>query len=48
MARRRVSQQVGVDCIILWKIREIRGDKIVSLCCYLPEHTGPQMARFLE
>ena len=47
-ARSATIQKAGVDRIILWGIREMRGDKIASLRCCLPERTDPQTARFLE
>ncbi|MGA2397077.1 MAG: nuclear transport factor 2 family protein [Steroidobacteraceae bacterium] len=47
-ARSATIQKAGVDRIILWSIRELRGDKIASSRCCLPERTDPQTARFLE
>lgn len=47
-ARSAAIQKAGVDRIILWSIREMRGDKIASTRCCLPERTDPQTARFLE
>ncbi len=41
-------QKAGVDRIILWGIREMRGDKIASSRCCLPDRTDAQTARFLE
>ena len=41
-------QKAGVERIILWGIREMRGDKIASVRCCLPERTDSQTARFLE
>jgi hypothetical protein len=41
-------QKAGVDRIILWGIRELRGDKIASSRCCLPDRTDTQTARFLE
>jgi hypothetical protein len=46
-ARSAIIQKAGVDRIILWSIREMRGDKIASTRCCLPERTDPQTARFL-
>ena len=46
--RSATIQKAGVDRIILWGIREIRGDKIASVRCCLPERTDSQTARFLE
>ncbi len=47
-ARSATIQKAGVDRIILWSIRELRGDKIASSRCCLPERTDPQTARFLQ
>jgi hypothetical protein len=47
-ARSAITQKAGVDRIILWEIREMRGDKIASTRCCMPERTDPQTARFLE
>jgi hypothetical protein len=47
-ARSATIQKAGVDRIVLWGIREMRGDKIASVRCCLPERTDPQTARFLE
>ncbi len=47
-ARSAIIQKAGVDRIILWGIREMRGDKIASSRCCLPDRTDPQTARFLE
>jgi len=47
-ARSAVINRAGVDRIILWSIREMRGDKIASTRCCLPERTDSQTARFLE
>ena len=47
-ARSLTIQKAGVDRIVLWGIREMRGDKIASSRCCLPERTDPQTARFLE
>lgn len=46
-ARSSVIQAAGVDRIILWGIREIRGNQIASSRCCLPERTDSQTARFL-
>jgi hypothetical protein len=46
-ARSAVIKKAGVDRIILWGIREMRGDKIASSRCCLPDRTDPQTARFL-
>ncbi len=47
-ARSAMIQKSGADRIILWGIREMRGDKIASYRCCMPERTDPQTARFLE
>jgi hypothetical protein len=47
-ARSATTQKAGVDRIILWGIREMRGDKIASTRCCLPERTDPQTGRFLQ
>jgi len=47
-ARSAMIQKSGADRIILWGIREMRGDKIASVRCCMPERTDPQTARFLE
>jgi hypothetical protein len=47
-ARSASIQKGGADRIILWGIREFRGDKIASSRCCLPDRTDPQTARFLE
>lgn len=47
-ARSAKIQKGGADRIILWGIREMRGDKIASSRCCLPDRTDPQTARFLE
>jgi hypothetical protein len=41
-------RQAGVERIIVWAIREMRGDKIAAIRCCLAERTDPQTARFLE
>ena len=46
-ARSATIQKAGVERIILWGIREMRGDKIASSRCCLPDRTDPQTARFL-
>jgi len=46
-ARSSTIQKAGVERIILWGIREMRGDKIASSRCCLPDRTDPQTARFL-
>ncbi|MGA7379819.1 MAG: hypothetical protein WBX03_03120 [Terriglobales bacterium] len=46
-ARSDVIQKAGVDRIILWSIREMRGDKIATTRCCLPERTDSQTARFI-
>jgi ketosteroid isomerase-like protein len=47
-ARSANIKKAGTERIILWGIREFRGDKIaVSRCC-LPDRTDAQTARFLE
>jgi hypothetical protein len=47
-ARSAIIQKTGADRIILWGIREMRGDKIATSRCCLPDRTDPQTARFLE
>ena len=47
-ARSATIQKAGVERIILWGVREMRGDKITSIRCCLPERTDAQTARFLE
>lgn len=47
-ARSDLIVKAGAERIILWGVREMRGDKIaVSRCC-LPERTDPQTAKFLD
>ena len=41
-------RQAGVERIIVWAIREMRGDKIATIRCCLAERTDPQTARFLD
>jgi hypothetical protein len=38
----------GVERVIVWVIREMRGDKIAAVRCCLPERSDSQTARFLE
>lgn len=47
-ARSANIQKSGAERIILWGIREFRGDKIASSRCCLPDRTDAQTARFLE
>jgi hypothetical protein len=47
-ARSATIQQAGVERIILWQIRETRGDQIASTRCCMPERTDAQTLRFLE
>lgn len=47
-ARSSTIEKAGVDRIILWGIREMKGDKIASSRCCLPDRTDSQTARFLE
>jgi hypothetical protein len=47
-ARSAVIQKAGVDRVILWGIRQMRGDKIASYRCCMPERTDSQTLRFLE
>jgi ketosteroid isomerase-like protein len=47
-ARSATIKQAGVERVILWSIREMRGDKIATTRCCLPERSDPQTARFLE
>ena len=47
-ARSATIQKAGVDRIILWGIREMRGDLIASSRCCLPDRTDAKTARFLE
>ena len=47
-ARSAAIQTAGVDRIILWRIREMQGDKIASVRCCMPERTDSQTAHFLE
>jgi hypothetical protein len=47
-ARSDTVQKAGVERIILWGIREFRGDKIISSRCCMPERTDPQTAKFIQ
>lgn len=47
-ARSASIEKAGVERIILWGIRTMRGDKIASTRCCLPERTDSQTARFLD
>jgi hypothetical protein len=47
-ARSATIQKAGVERIILWGIREMRGEKIASYRCCMPERTDSQTAKFLE
>jgi ketosteroid isomerase-like protein len=47
-ARNDTIRKAGVERIIVWAIREMRGDKIAAIRCCLPERTDPQTARFLD
>ena len=47
-ARSDRIRQAGVERIIVWAIREMRGDKIAVIRCCLAERTDPQTARFLD
>jgi hypothetical protein len=47
-ARSAMIQKAGADRVILWGIREMRGDKIASYRCCMPERTDPQTLRFIE
>jgi hypothetical protein len=46
-ARSSTIQKAGSERIILWSIREMRGDRIASSRCCLPDRTDSQTARFL-
>ncbi len=46
-ARSATIQNAGVERIVLWGIREMRGDKIATSRCCLPDRTDAQTARFL-
>jgi len=47
-ARSSTIQGAGVDRIILWGMREMRGGKIAVLRCCMPERTDSQTARFIQ
>jgi hypothetical protein len=47
-ARSAKITEAGVDRIILWGIREMKGDKIASSRCCLPDRTDAQTARFID
>jgi hypothetical protein len=47
-ARSALIEKAGVHRIILWGIREMKGDKIASSRCCLPDRTDSETARFLE
>jgi hypothetical protein len=47
-ARSAQIEKAGVHRIILWSIREMKGDKIASSRCCLPDRTDSQTARFIE
>jgi ketosteroid isomerase-like protein len=47
-ARSDRIRQAGVDRILIWSIREMRGDKIAVIRCCLADRTDPQTARFLD
>jgi hypothetical protein len=47
-ARSDRIRQAGVERIIVWAIREMRGDKIAAIRCCLAERTDSETARFLE
>jgi hypothetical protein len=47
-ARSATIQGAGVDRIILWGVREMRGGKIALLRCCMPERTDSQTARFIQ
>jgi hypothetical protein len=47
-ARSAQIEKAGVNRIILWGIREMKGDKIASSRCCLPDRTDSQTARFIE
>jgi hypothetical protein len=47
-ARSATIDKAGAQRIVLWGIREMRGDRIASSRCCLPERTDPQTLRFLE
>ena len=47
-ARSATVRKAGVERIVLWGIREFRGDRIASSRCCLPDRTDAQTKRFLE
>jgi ketosteroid isomerase-like protein len=47
-ARSATIQKAGADRVILWGIREMRGGKIASYRCCMPERTDAQTLRFME
>jgi hypothetical protein len=47
-ARSALITKAGVDRIILWSIREMKGDKIASSRCCLPDRMDSQTARFID
>lgn len=47
-ARSALIQKAGVERIILWSIREMKGDKIASSRCCMPDRTDTQTARFIR
>jgi hypothetical protein len=47
-ARSAQIEKAGVHRIILWGIREMKGDKIATSRCCLPDRTDSQTARFIE
>jgi hypothetical protein len=46
-ARSAMIEKAGVERIILWEIREMKGDKIASSRCCMPDRTDSQTARFI-
>jgi hypothetical protein len=46
-ARSALIEKAGVERIILWEIREMKGDKIASTRCCMPDRTDSQTARFI-
>jgi hypothetical protein len=47
-ARSATIKKAGLDRIVLWGIREFRGDKIATSRCCLPDRTDPDTARYLD
>jgi hypothetical protein len=47
-ARSATIQKAGVERIVLWEIREMKGDLIASTRCCMPDRTDAQTARFLR